>query len=55
MLLVYGHYKQFYPDSAGIEFSRQILTIKVDPRTVRFDHSNEGDACFTRIKIFFVI
>ena len=41
MLCVYGHYKYFYYYSAGIDFkrqnltSRQILTIKVDPRTVR--------------------
>ena len=39
MLWVYGHYKQFYSYSAGIDFSRQnrrqILTTKVDPRAVR--------------------
>ena len=42
MLWVYGHYKYFHSYSAGIDFSRQnltsrrqILTTKVDPRTVR--------------------
>ena len=42
MLWVYENYKYFYSYSAGIDFSRQnltskrqILTTKVDPRTVR--------------------
>ena len=35
MLRDYGHYKYVYPYSAGIDFWRQILTTKVDPRTVR--------------------
>ena len=35
ILWVYGHYKYFYYDSAGIDFRRQNLTSKVDPRTVR--------------------
>ena len=34
MLWVYGHYK-VYSFSAGIDFRRQILTSKVDPRTER--------------------
>ena len=33
MLWVYGHYKYFNSFSAGIDFRRQILTSKVDPRT----------------------
>ena len=32
---VYGHYKYFHSSSAGIDFSRQILTTKVDPCAVR--------------------
>ena len=36
MLWVYGYYKYFYSYSAGIDFRRQILTPKVDHRTVRF-------------------
>ena len=35
MLLFYGHYIYVYSYSAGIDFRRQILTSKVDPRTVR--------------------
>ena len=35
MLCVYGHYIYVYAYSAGIDFRRQILTSKVDPRTVR--------------------
>ena len=35
MLWVYEHY--FY--SAGIDFSRQILTTKVDPRAVRVNYT----------------
>ena len=35
MLRVYDHYEYFYSYSAGIDFSRQILTTKVDPRTAR--------------------
>ena len=46
MLWVYGHYKYVYSYSAGIDFTRQnltsvdvyrrqILTSKVDPRTVK--------------------
>ena len=42
MLWVCGHYKYYYSYSAGIDFRsesdvyrRQILTAKVDPRTVR--------------------
>ena len=35
VLWVYGHYKYFYSYSAGIDFRRQILTSKVDPRTER--------------------
>ena len=34
MLWVYDHYKYFYSYSAGIDFSRQNLTPKVDPRAV---------------------
>ena len=34
MLWVYGKYKYFNPYSAEIDFRRQILTYKVDPRTV---------------------
>ena len=34
MLWVYSHYKYFYSYSAVIEFRRQILTSKVDPRAV---------------------
>ena len=32
MLWVYGHYKYFNSFSAGIDFRRQHLTSKVDPR-----------------------
>ena len=35
MLWVYNHYKYVYPYSAGIDFSRQIPTTKVDPRAAR--------------------
>ena len=35
MLWVYGHFKYFYPCSAGINFSRHNLTSKVDPHAVR--------------------
>ena len=35
MLLVYGQYKYCYSYSAGIDFRRQILTTKVDPRAIR--------------------
>ena len=35
MSWVYNHYKYVYSYSAGIDFRRQILTTKVDPRTVR--------------------
>ena len=35
MLWVYEHLKYVYSYSAGIDFSRQILTTKVDPRAVR--------------------
>ena len=35
MLWVYGHYIYVYSYSAGIDFSRQNLTTKVCPRTVR--------------------
>ena len=34
MLWVYGHYK-YYSYSAGIDYRRQVLTSKVDPRAVR--------------------
>ena len=34
MLWVYGHYKYFDSFSAGIDFRRQNLTSKVDPRAV---------------------
>ena len=40
MLWVHGHYKYYYSYSAGIDFRREILTTKVDPRTVRFNHTN---------------
>ena len=32
--MVYDYYKYFYFYSAGIDFRRQILTTKVDPRAV---------------------
>ena len=32
---VYGDYKYCYSYSAGIDFRRQILTTKVDPRAIR--------------------
>ena len=35
MLWVYGHYKYIYFTSVVIDFSRQILTTKVDPRDVK--------------------
>ena len=35
MLWVNGHWKYFYSYSASIDFSRQNLTTKVYPRTVR--------------------
>ena len=35
MLWVYGHYEYFNSYSAGIDFRRQILTSKIDPRAVR--------------------
>ena len=35
MLRVYGHYTYFYSCGVGIDFRRQILTIKIDPRTAR--------------------
>ena len=35
MLWIYSRYKYVYSHSAGIDFRRQILTSKVDPRTVR--------------------
>ena len=35
MLRVYDHYKYVYSYSAGIEFSRQILTIKVHHRAAK--------------------
>ena len=35
MLWVYDQYKYFYSYSAAIDFRRQILTSKDDPRTVR--------------------
>ena len=35
MLWVYGLCKCFYIISAGIDYRRQILTYKVDPRAVR--------------------
>ena len=34
MLWFYDHYKYFYSYSAEIDFSRQILTTKVDARAV---------------------
>ena len=42
MLWVYGQYKYVYSYSAGIDFSRQILTTEVDPRAVRVKHSTTG-------------
>ena len=38
MLWVCGHYDYFYTYRAGIDFERQILTYKVDPRTVMVNH-----------------
>ena len=38
MLRGYDNYKYFYSYSAGIDFSRQNLTSKVDPRAVRVKH-----------------
>ena len=35
MLWVYGHFKYFLSYSAGIDFRRQTLASKVDPRAVR--------------------
>ena len=35
MLWVYDSYNYFFSYSAGIDFGRQILMTKVDPRTVR--------------------
>ena len=36
LLWVYGHWKYFNSHSAAIDFRRQILMTKVDPRSVRF-------------------
>ena len=38
MLWVYRSYKYDYSYSAGIDFRRQILTSKFDPRTVRVNN-----------------
>ena len=58
MLWVHGHYKYFISFGAGNDFRRQsitstlyrrqILTINVDPRTVRANLSNEisGSTCY---------
>ena len=46
MLWVYDHYKYFYSHSAGIDLRRQILTTKVDPRTVRVKARRETDSDF---------
>ena len=35
MLCVYGHKKYCYSQSVRIDFRRQILTSKIDPRAVR--------------------
>ena len=35
VLWVYNQYKYIYSYSAGINFRRQILTSKIDPRAVR--------------------
>ena len=43
VLWVYGHYKYIYSYSAGIDFRRQILTSKVDPRSVGV--SDRYEAC----------
>ena len=42
MLWVYDHYKYFYSYSAGIDFSRQILTFKDDTHAgrVKFKYPN---------------
>ena len=37
MLYVYGHHKYVYSYSAGIDFGRQNLTSKVDPRAERVE------------------
>ena len=34
-LALFSHYKYLYPYSAGMDFRRQNLTSKVDPRTER--------------------
>ena len=43
MLWVCGHYESFHSYSAGIDFRRQILTSKVDPRAVRVKQIIRGD------------
>ena len=43
MLWVYDYYKYFYSYSAGIDFSRQILTTKVDPCAVRLKSISRWD------------
>ena len=42
MVWVYGHYKYFYSYSAGIDFRRQILSTKLDPRAVRVKGINSA-------------
>ena len=40
MLWIHDNYKYFQSYSAGIDFSRQNLTTKVDPRAVRVNPYN---------------
>ena len=46
MLWVYGRYKCCYSDSAGIDFRRQILMSKIDPRAVRVKPLRTNRAVF---------
>ena len=60
MLWVYGHNKYVPSYSAGIDFRRQILTSKVDPRAVRAwckcttcnSKTDHGPVCFCNLSGF---
>ena len=53
MLWVYGQYKCCYSYSAGIDFERQILTTKVDPRAIRVKLLQSGRWLFDLNTIYF--
>ena len=50
---VYGQYKYCYSYSAGIDFRRQIVRVKVDPRAIRVKLLESGRWLFDLNTIYF--